>query len=52
MEKEKTMAEIYNGMTPEQQLCVAFYVNKALEALENEAPKPPKRIEPNNPLRK
>ena len=30
MAKEKTMAEIYAEMTPEQQLCVAFYVDKAL----------------------
>ena len=36
MAKEKTMAEIYNEMTPEQQLCVAFYVNKAIEEVEKQ----------------
>lgn len=35
MAKEKTMAEIYNEMTPEQQTCVAYYVNKAIDEVEN-----------------
>lgn len=52
MENNKTMAEIYNEMTPEQQVCVAYYVNKAITEIEGEKPKAPKRIEPNNPLRK
>jgi hypothetical protein len=34
MAKEKTMAEIYNEMTPEQQVCVAYYVDKAITELE------------------
>lgn len=38
MAKEKTMAEIYNDMTPEQQLCVAYYVNKAIEEFEKNNP--------------
>lgn len=36
MAKEKTMADIYNEMTPEQQTCVAFYVNQALEIAEKQ----------------
>lgn len=36
MSKEKTMEEIYNEMTPEQQLCVAYYVNKAIESIDKE----------------
>ena len=41
MAKEKTMAEIYNEMTPEQQLCVAFYVNKAIDEVEKTNNNPP-----------
>lgn len=41
MAEEQTMAEIYNDMTPEQQLCVAFYVNKAIDATEKEKNNPP-----------
>jgi hypothetical protein len=36
MAKEKTMAEIYNEMTPEQQLCVAYYVNEAINEVEKQ----------------
>lgn len=36
MSKEKTMEEIYNEMTPEQQLCVAYYVNKAIKSIDKE----------------
>jgi hypothetical protein len=39
MAKEKTMEEIYNEMTPEQQLCVAYYVNKAIESIDKEKSK-------------
>lgn len=38
MAKEKTMAEIYNEMTPEQQVCVAYYVDKAITELEKKIP--------------
>jgi hypothetical protein len=41
MAKEKTMAEIYDEMTPEQQLCVAFYVNKAIDEVEKANNNPP-----------
>lgn len=34
MAKEETMEEIYNEMSPKQQLCVAYYVNKAIESIE------------------
>ena len=40
MAKEKTMTEIYNEMTPEQQLCVAYYVDKAISELEKKIPSP------------
>ena len=40
MAKEKTMAEIYNEMTPEQQVCVAYYVDKAISELEKKIPSP------------
>lgn len=39
MPKEKTMEEIYNEMTPEQQLCVAYYVSKAIESIDKEKSK-------------
>ena len=41
MANEKTMAEIYNEMTPIQQLCVAFYVNKAIDSVEKANNNPP-----------
>lgn len=40
MAKEKTMADIYNEMTPEQQVCVAYYVDKAISELEKKIPSP------------
>lgn len=40
MAKEKTMAQIYEEMTPEQQVCVAYYVNKAIEELEKKVTPP------------
>lgn len=40
MTKEKTMAEIYNAMSPEEQVCVAYYVDKAITELEKKIASP------------